>query len=654
MRDCLLVVGLFVVLGLVAPGQAQQSETAQKKKTVKATPTQIEKWIRDLSSKRYVTREKAKFQLEKLGTAALEGLKQATKSEDMQTRQVANQLIEKIEQSLATDKLLAPTMVRVVCQDTPVNEAIAQLAKQSGYKIALQGNPKDLASRKITLDTGKTTFWKAFDQICQAGGLVEVDPKQGPAGAETPGFPGGGIPGGVAPGIGPVPVPVPAIRPNIFQGVKKPAQMKKALERIEKLLQQRMKAMQLQPGVPANAAQFQKMIQEMQKKQVQEMKKMVDQLRKEAIQQRQKAEKDQRKAIQRQQQPKAQPKKPENGPPAVAAPAQIKFNVGGIQLQGKNFPQFPVAQVVAPGFPGRQIGSPSGSSSSIRLKVGKAPKYPTSYIGAVRIQAISAKAEKDAYVVSLRCTAEPRLGDLNVLPTPVIDKAIDDLGQELRLAKVKAKTEPAAIEDPRIGGSIIPSPPRGVANNDLLIRFEKAEKASKSLAKLTGKIKVKVWRPAQPLVVVKDVMKSSGKTFAAKDGRKMTITRVSEVRNNRVSITAELPPTQGANNGGINGVVFGGGRVVIRGGANVIINGRRLNIGAGNKDTLDVYDAQGNKLQIVGRGTYTTIRNNQVSMGQSLTVSVGNGQGMPTKLVWSGRSQDALEIPFTLKTIPLD
>src|SRR5262249_15564513 len=66
-----------------------------------------------------------------------------------------------------------------------------------------------LKERKVTLDTGMTTFWQAFDQFCEKAGLVEAtaqDLNQG-----GPGFPGGGVvpPGKALPPIQIQPAPAP-------------------------------------------------------------------------------------------------------------------------------------------------------------------------------------------------------------------------------------------------------------------------------------------------------------------------------------------------------------------------------------------------------------------------------------------------------------
>lgn len=80
----------------------------------------------------------------------------------------------------AAEKLpatIAPTKVHLRFNDTPVDKAVAELSRKTGYFIFLddaEGKGKGkLKERKITLDTGEVPFWEAFEKLCAAGSLVE-------------------------------------------------------------------------------------------------------------------------------------------------------------------------------------------------------------------------------------------------------------------------------------------------------------------------------------------------------------------------------------------------------------------------------------------------------------------------------------------------
>jgi hypothetical protein len=69
--------------------------------------------------------------------------------------------------------MLVPKEVHLQLKNAKARAAFAELARQSGYAIELVGDPPALADKRITLDTKKTTFWQAFDQLCDRTGLME-------------------------------------------------------------------------------------------------------------------------------------------------------------------------------------------------------------------------------------------------------------------------------------------------------------------------------------------------------------------------------------------------------------------------------------------------------------------------------------------------
>ncbi|MBX9680666.1 MAG: hypothetical protein K2X38_18075 [Gemmataceae bacterium] len=127
--------------------------------------------IRRLGSGRYQDRERAYRELESIGDEAHESLKKAVQSTDPEVRKRAEDLLIKIDERQTQAKLLAPKMVRLNVADMPVLEAVAELTKLSTYPIQFQGDRTVVANRKVTLDTGDTTFWKAFDALCIKGNL---------------------------------------------------------------------------------------------------------------------------------------------------------------------------------------------------------------------------------------------------------------------------------------------------------------------------------------------------------------------------------------------------------------------------------------------------------------------------------------------------
>lgn len=62
-------------------------------------------------------------------------------------------------------------------QDTPLNDAVADLSKSIGHLIFLSDQDGKLRNRMLTLTTGEVSFWEAFDQFCAKAGVVEGVPQ---------------------------------------------------------------------------------------------------------------------------------------------------------------------------------------------------------------------------------------------------------------------------------------------------------------------------------------------------------------------------------------------------------------------------------------------------------------------------------------------
>jgi hypothetical protein len=158
-RKLILVVALAGGFGLALAAEAADAD----------------RLVEQLGSRKFPEREAAAKELDALGPAALDALKRAQSSEDAEVRRRAGELVARIERRLESQRLLAPRKVSFVCKDRPIPEAVAEFAKQTGRVVTVGGDLAALSRRKLTLDTGETTFWHALDQLCRAAGLVELD-----------------------------------------------------------------------------------------------------------------------------------------------------------------------------------------------------------------------------------------------------------------------------------------------------------------------------------------------------------------------------------------------------------------------------------------------------------------------------------------------
>jgi hypothetical protein len=168
MRHWCLLLGLGLILAVGSEAWSQSREKAP------ADEKRIGELIQKLGSQKFLERENARKELEAIGLPALEALKKAAKSDDLETKMRAGKLVRLLEEKSTTAKILAPRRVRLNLKDTPVLDAVKELEKQSHYSIQIQGDQAVSAKRKVTLDTGDTTFWEALDQLCAKAGLVEA------------------------------------------------------------------------------------------------------------------------------------------------------------------------------------------------------------------------------------------------------------------------------------------------------------------------------------------------------------------------------------------------------------------------------------------------------------------------------------------------
>jgi len=133
----------------------------------------IDAAIRKLQSSSFIQRELGQKQLAAIGIPALDALRRASKSTDAETKRRLDELIRTFEGQLLTKQILAPKEIHLKLDGVTVQQAIAELTRVSAYPVQFLGDATKLSDQKITFDTGKTTFWQAFDQFCDHVGLME-------------------------------------------------------------------------------------------------------------------------------------------------------------------------------------------------------------------------------------------------------------------------------------------------------------------------------------------------------------------------------------------------------------------------------------------------------------------------------------------------
>ena len=133
--------------------------------------------IDQLGHPSFAMREDASKTLLELGEPALDALRRARTSTDAEIRRRVTLLVRQIEQQVETARVLAPSRIRLMLKDTPLPDAVDELARKANVKIELKGERTELARKKLTLDTGDVPFWDAFDRLCRSACLVEPLPE---------------------------------------------------------------------------------------------------------------------------------------------------------------------------------------------------------------------------------------------------------------------------------------------------------------------------------------------------------------------------------------------------------------------------------------------------------------------------------------------
>jgi hypothetical protein len=158
-----LQLGLALGVCLAVTAAARPEGTTTPVANVPGSP---EKLIEQLGSPDFKTRDAAGKALAARGMDALAAMKKAASHPDAEVRQRLAGLIADIERTA----LLAPKRISLKLDGVPLRNAIAELARESGYKIELQaaGGVQPL----VNLDVVDAPFWEVFDKLCCQGGLV--------------------------------------------------------------------------------------------------------------------------------------------------------------------------------------------------------------------------------------------------------------------------------------------------------------------------------------------------------------------------------------------------------------------------------------------------------------------------------------------------
>jgi hypothetical protein len=288
----------------------------------------------------------------------------------------------------------------------------------------------------------------------------------------------------------------------------------------------------------------------------------------------------------------------------------------------------------------------------LTVAAGEPPLLPTHLAGGVRIRALRF-AKPGELTVTLDVVADPSLRWEEVLGVRIL-RAVDDQGQELK-GRFAPLTPPAPAVAIGGGGVVVVNGvvirgnmgdrPRAESRR-LPLRFEPGARPSKSLKELSGTISAEVQSAVEALVTVDGIREAAGKKFDGPQGSSVRVVDVKGADGGDVVVRVEVavPP---------RGISDGTDDVPPLAGMNIIINGRRLGepeqslTGA----NFGLFDAKGRPFAVVR--ALKTHRVVGTAMEYELTYRPAAGVGAAARFVYRDRRSAIVEVPFTLKGVPL-
>ncbi len=135
-------------------------------------PVSINALIVQLGDKNFRVRQAAGRELAERGEEALPALRKALESNDEEVHRRVEVLTEQIERTA----LISAKRITVHLKNQPIQDAIKELSRLTGYKLQFQGGQ----ARTISIDMEKATYWQVLEKICNEGQLSPgFDDQQG-------------------------------------------------------------------------------------------------------------------------------------------------------------------------------------------------------------------------------------------------------------------------------------------------------------------------------------------------------------------------------------------------------------------------------------------------------------------------------------------
>ena len=348
---------------------------------------------------------------------------------------------------------------------------------------------------------------------------------------------------------------------------------------------------------------------------------------------------------------------PPSTPPANGKDLSVEGNLecALVEVQAVEAPAPPPAAGPAPVPIALEVAAPvrrppGGGvvNQQIILVDGKAKALPTSYAGAVRIQALppggapvdGMPVKEGEIVVNLHASAEPKFQSFGITNVR-LDKATDDNDQGMSQAQVETPVDtPYAQPAPTV--IVRPNPGVVMGGTQASIRLKKGDKAAKSVKEMKGVVTASVITAPEAMITVDNILKAAGETVKHDDGGYVKVLEVTKDNDGTIKLKVEVeqPPA------------LGNVYPVLPPGGGLKRGGLRPYQPAGGLGMLVLMDDKGTAIPSQISAVSQEVNDGLLKITYSLTCKPGEKQ-TAAKLVLNGSRTLTVEAPFTLKDVPL-
>jgi hypothetical protein len=262
----------------------------------------------------------------------------------------------------------------------------------------------------------------------------------------------------------------------------------------------------------------------------------------------------------------------------------------------------------------------------------------------------------DEAALFLEVSPEPKLGWQCLLKMH-LTSLTDSSGAELPIPApyFKEETEfanPYASDELDESGQ--PRPPkvqREPLSQHVCFRIPRQKDGVKKLASVTGIVSGEILTSPEHLMTMGDILNAAGKTATGPDGETLTVVEVKRGEAGTVSLKLLVTPPTNDPEGAKQSVCrYVRGRMRLRRGI-LIGQGKNADDKAVTDQELALVDAKGNGFRLARSSVRPT--DNSSALEYTVEFEPQAGLTVPARLTYTGQRRVILEVPFTLKDVPL-